>query len=131
MTSSFNFSNFDTLKVVGFFDFRSLLWSAEEMHFEHSSCFEPLACVEVEASRVNCDYLYHQRRSNCSEIYETKIELGGVWHHTELPVNKYLPKVFDSSGGRSKELHLSKDPRSISIVIEDLDGMGASVKVTD
>jgi len=42
LTTSFNFSGFDvSKKVVGFFDFRSLLWQAEELTFTHESCFEP------------------------------------------------------------------------------------------
>ena len=129
LTSSFNFSHFDTNKVMGFFDFRNLLWNVNEIQFNHSSCFEAIACHQPDNTIVECDYYYYQKRPNCSEIYETEIRLGKEWHHTELPVNRFVPVVFDSSRGGEKFVHLSPCIGDVTVVVEDLDGRGAAVDV--
>ena len=51
------------------------------------------------------------------------------WRKTQLPVNCYAPKVYQSAKSESNDVFLSSCVDDIAVVIEDLDGLGASVKV--
>ena len=118
-------------KVVGFFDFSPLLWDVKQLEFKDENCFKPIKCQRsnLDEKYIECEYNFYQKRESCGDIFETKIKLGKNWHKTQLPVNRYVPKVYQSAKSESNDVFLSSCVDDIAVVIEDLDGLGASVKV--
>ena len=89
--------------------------NSKKFHF-FQFCFEPIRCHQPNdvIDIVECDYHYYLKRPNCSDIPETSIKIGNKWHDTKLPINKFQPVVFDSSGGREEFVHLSPCPDEVT-----------------